>query len=124
MDTIEVIDSLVDDLMEDWKDINETYQVSSFGEIRSIDRVVDCLDGRVRHFRGVILSPYIDKKGYKKVSLWNKYTNKRKGFLVHRLVAQAFIPNPDGFLYVTHKDKDKKNNRVTNLRWCANEQTT
>lgn len=121
MDSIEVTDTLVDELMEDWKYINETYQVSSLGEVRSIDRVVACSDGRVRHFKGTILKPYTDKKGYKMVALWDKTTNKHKGYLVHRLVAQAFIPNPDNLPDVNHKDEDKGNNRADNLEWCTNE---
>lgn len=39
-------------------------------------------------------------------------------FSIHRLVAQAFIPNPNGYKEINHKDEDKTNNRVSNLEWC------
>ena len=55
-------------------------------------------------------------RGYNRVNL------KRKSYLVHRLVAETFIPNPNNFPQVNHIDKDKTNNNVTNLEWCDSQQ--
>lgn len=56
------------------------------------------------------------KCGYLQVALWTN--NKPKYYFVHRLVANAFIPNPNNFPQVNHKDEDKTNNCVDNLEWC------
>lgn len=55
-------------------------------------------------------------QGYKRVSLFKD--DKKKHFSVHRLVAEAFIPNPDNLPEVNHKNEDKGNNKVENLEWC------
>lgn len=62
------------------------------------------------------LKPRYDKDGYEKVILYNKFGSKE--FRVHRLVAEAFIPNPKHYLLVNHKDENKNNNTVDNLEWC------
>lgn len=62
-----------------------------------------------------------NKDGYCKVSL-SKRGDKPKQYLVHRLVAEAFIPNPDNLPVVDHIDEDKTNNHVSNLRWCTHAQ--
>lgn len=93
--------------MEIWKDIEEfkgKYQISSWGRVRNRD--------------GFILKPYVNKKGYIRISLQQgKRSIKRR---VHRLVAQAFIPNPYGLPQVNHKDGNKLNNSYTNLEWVTN----
>lgn len=79
-------------------------------------------DGQVRNRKGEqkVLSI---KKGantnYREVSLWKDGKNKR--FLVHRLVAKAFIPNPNNYKIINHKDEDGTNNCVSNLEWCNHE---
>ena len=55
-------------------------------------------------------------QGYKRVSLFKN--DKKKHFSIHRLVAEAFIPNPNNLPEVNHKDEDKGNNKVENLEWC------
>ena len=56
-------------------------------------------------------------RGYFVVSLW---TNKKyKHYLIHRLVAQSFIPNPENKSQINHKDGDKSNNHISNLEWCS-----
>ena len=60
----------------------------------------------------------ITNKGYLVVELWKK--SKRKRVKVHRLVAQAFIPNPDNLPQVNHKDLDKRNNHADNLEFISN----
>ena len=63
------------------------------------------------------LSPATTQDGYLRVMLYDDNGNK-KSFLVHRLVALAFIPNPNGYDCVNHKDENKQNNDISNLEWC------
>ncbi len=93
---------------EIWKDIpgyEGHYQASSLGEIRSIKN--EC----------VLLKGDIQKNGYRRVYLWKD--GKKKNCLVHRLVASAFIENPNEYTDVNHIDEDKSNNNVNNLEWCT-----
>lgn len=60
-------------------------------------------------------------RGYWQVKLYN---GEYKSFLVHRLVAEEYLPNPDDLPCVNHKDGDKKNNHVSNLEWCTNQANT
>lgn len=64
------------------------------------------------------LMPHKDTKGYLQVRLRNG--NDKRQFIVHRLVAYAFIPNPNNLPQINHKDEDKTNNCVDNLEWCNN----
>ena len=81
------------------------YQVSDKGSVKSIGY------GKER-----ILKPGRIKTGYLRVNLCKN--GEKKNWLVHRIVAQAFIPNPDNLPEVNHKDEDKENNSVQNLEWC------
>lgn len=74
--------------------------------------------GRVKNGLGNESKPHKHKKGYVLISL--TYDGKEKRRQLHRLVALAWIPNPDNLPQVNHKDGDKKNNRVSNLEWCTN----
>ena len=96
-------------MSEVWKDINgykELYQVSNWGRVKSLKF------GKER-----ILKPGINGKGYFQVQLWKN--NNSKNYVVHRLVAQAFIPNPDNLPCINHRDECKTNNNVENLEWCS-----
>jgi hypothetical protein len=98
---------------EEWRDIPgyEGYQASSWGRIRSTDREVIASNGQLRRYRGQILSPMSNGKGYLLVSMGGK---KRK---VHSLVTAAFLgPRPDG-LDVCHGPRGKQVNAPTNLRY-------
>ena len=64
-----------------------------------------------------IIKPEISNNGYLRVSLCKKQIHKKLS--IHRLVAQAFIPNPNNLTQVNHKDENKKNNNVENLEWCT-----
>ena len=100
---------------EIWKDIEGyegLYQVSNLGRVKSLERI-DRL-GRLKP--GVILRPKVERGGYLLVGLHKE--GKQKMFLVHRLVAHAFIPNPEGLPEINHRDEDKTNNLVDNLEYC------
>lgn len=96
-------------MQELWKDIKDfegLYQISNFGNVRSL------ITNKNIKFNKV--------KGYLYVHLYNN--SKRKSIRVNRLVAQAFIPNPDNKPQVNHIDGDKLNNRVDNLEWVTREE--
>lgn len=101
---------------EVWKDIDgyeKSYQVSNLGNVRSVERIGE----NNRKYPMQMLKKRLNWKGYPKVCL-NKHGHK-KIFSVHRLVAKAFIPNPDNLPQVNHKDENKENNNVNNLEWCT-----
>lgn len=95
----------MDEIWKDIKDYENLYQGSNLGRVKSIKF------GKER-----ILKTFKNKDGYLQVGLWKN--NKRKIFLVHRLVAQAFLDNPNNLPEVNHKDENKLNNVVSNLEWC------
>lgn len=104
---------------EIWKDIKGyegLYQVSNLGRVRSLDRTVNYKDKSKALRKGRILKTHQYKCGYSRVVLWNENTYKNKS--VHRLVAQAFIPNPDNKPFVNHIDGNKGNSCLNNLEWC------
>lgn len=104
--------------MEEWRDIEGyegLYQVSSLGRIKSLDRY----DSRGNHIKGKLLSPSITKKGYLRVGLWKN--GEGKLYQIHRLVAEAFIDNPNDLPQVNHINEIKNDNRVENLEWCTND---
>ena len=105
---------------EIWKDIEGytgIYQVSNLGRVRSLDRDVVGKNGVTQHYKAGFKTQRQDKDGYLRVSLSKR--GKSKGFGVHRLVAQAFIPNPDNLPQVNHRDENPSNNKADNLEWCT-----
>lgn len=70
------------------------------------------------------IKPRLTKNGYARVYMRDMETNKRVDRYVHRLVTQAFIPNPDGKKYVNHKDFIRDHNDVTNLEWATAKENT
>ena len=100
---------------EEWRPVvgyEGLYEVSSYGRVRSLDKY----DSMNRFLRGRILRLFTDGLGYLRAQLYSN--SKRKSFLVHRLVAQAFIPNPDNLPQVNHRDENPSNDNVDNLEWC------
>lgn len=110
--------------METWRSIkgHEGYEVSSYGQIRSNERQVHYKDGRIGNFPGRILKAAVSKKGYERLRL--SYVREDGGYgrmvQVHRMVAEAFLPNPECKKQVNHKDANKRNNHVDNLEWATN----
>lgn len=109
-------------MVEEWRDIEDyegLYQISNLGKVKSLPRKVQFGVGyRITDER--ILKPHQMKNGYMTVGL--KRHNKPKYMTVHRLVAEAFIPNPDNKPCIDHIDGDRKNNSVENLRWCTHKE--
>lgn len=101
---------------EIWKDIQGyegLYQVSNLGRVKSLAR----LDTRGQRVSEKILKLGKHRAGYFRVNLYKN--GKMKQYLVHRLVALAFIPNPENKEQVNHIDGNKQNNVIENLEWCT-----
>lgn len=97
--------------IEIWKDIPEyegLYQVSNFGKVKSLPRNTT---------KGGILKPRKNRGGYLQLQLTKN--GIRKTFTIHKLVALAFILNPENLPCVNHKDENKENNHVDNLEFCT-----
>lgn len=121
-------------MTELWKDIKGfegAYQVSSLGRVRSLDRKVRNKNGFsskkasfiTPHWRGRETkgkSPKTNPLRYMSVGLWEK--KKQYNFTVHRLVALAFIPNPQEKPEVNHIDGNRENNKASNLEWCTRQE--
>lgn len=109
---------------EIWKDVvgfEGYYEVSNYGNVRSKDRVIVRSNGCKLTLTGKPLPQY---KRYGNSTIARYYVNLCKNSKnytpsVHRLVAEAFIPNPDNLPQINHKDEDPSNNRVDNLEWCT-----
>ena len=100
---------------EVWKDIEGyegLYQVSNLGRVKGINDYMKYKSGR-------ILTQYLMDRGKGYYKVWLYKNTKRKMCYVHRLVAQAFIPNPNNYPDINHKDENSRNNVVENLEWCT-----
>lgn len=114
------------DNMETWKAVKGyegLYEVSDEGRVRSLDHQTLIKRGKDTYYlpvKGRVMTPQERRHGYLAVCLYGRGGNK-SGFRqisVHRLVAEAFLENPNGYTEVNHKDENKQNNRLDNLEWC------
>lgn len=107
---------------EEWKPINDypNYMISNLGRVKSVERTCTTKNrwGEIeRVVNEKILKTTSGKDGYIKVVLCKN--SKAKTFLVHRLVATHFIPNPENLPCVNHRDENPSNPTYTNLEWCS-----
>lgn len=112
------------DTAEIWKDVvgyECRYMVSSYGRVKSMRRVVMRSDGKPYTHSECIVKHQINHWGYHLVPLSIKNGgNKQRRYMVHRLVADAFVPNPFNYPQINHIDGNKDNNTPENLEWCTN----
>ena len=94
-------------MIEKWVDIEgyeKEYQISNYGRLKSLKN-------------NLIMKPMIATNGYLIACLWKN--GKQKKYVIHRLVAKAFLDNPNNYKEVNHIDEDKNNNNVNNYEWCS-----
>ena len=109
--------------MEIWKDVKGyegLYMVSDLGRVKSVERYVKGRYSNTQRVKEKIKTQSVKDNGYLIVSLYKN--NKSSQKYVHRLVAEAFIPNPDNLPEVNHKDGNKQNNCINNLEWCTSKE--
>lgn len=102
---------------EIWKNIKNypNYQISNLGRVKALKFYSNI--HKKYYDRELILKEKTNRFGYKFVGLSNEFGRKNK--IIHRLVAEAFIENPNKLPEVNHKDGNKSNNCVDNLEWCS-----
>lgn len=109
-------------LIEEWRPIQGyegLYEVSDWGNVKSLERYFQN-HGKLQHVNEKTKAPQVSKSEHLFVMLYKN--GKYEHFQVHRLVAEAFLPNPNGYDIVHHKDGNPKNNRVENLEWMTKQQ--
>lgn len=110
--------------VEIWKDVvgyEGKYQVSSFGNVKSLSRLVPNSRGGFKTIPTKILKPGMGTSGYLGVNLADSGS---KTYMIHRLVTIAFISNEENKEYVNHKDGIKTNNHISNLEWTTPSENT
>lgn len=127
----------MNELVEIWKPVmgyEGFYEISNLGRVRSLDRWRNAKNGSKSILKGKVMKNHYVDNGYIRILL-NDGIEKKK-HLIHRLVAKAFIPNPNNLPEVNHKDEDKSNNIVwinedgsidynkSNLEWCDDKYNT
>ena len=111
------------EINEIWKPVvgyEGLYECSNMGRVKSVDRYVPHIyEGEYQFIKGRIRKTKLNNGGYEMLSLFRD--GKEKTCLVHRIIAEAFLPNPYNLPEVDHKDECKTNNFVENLEWCDRE---
>ncbi len=110
-------------MQENWKDIKgyeQSYQVSNLGRVKSLSRTIMKSNNTIMYVKERILKTRRHNNGYYMVTLYKNQTPKL--CTIHRLVAKAFIDNPENKSTVNHLDGDKLNNHVDNLEWCTQQE--
>lgn len=106
---------------EIWKPIKGyegLYEISNLGRVKALERTKVCNRGYVTIKEHFLKPNNCGTNGYYRVPLTN-YKHTKKYYLIHRLVAETFIPNPNNYPQVNHKDGNKENNTINNLEWCT-----
>ena len=101
------------EIFKDIEGYENLYQISNLGIVKALG------NGKSNNSKERILKQIKDKNGYLFVNLYKQ--GKKIQYYVHRLVAMAFIENPNNFRELNHIDEDKTNNCVSNLEWCTRE---
>ena len=105
---------------EEWRPVvgyEGRYEVSNLGRVRSLDRLIYHKETNTYHkVKGKVLSKCLDSKGYEFVCLGAGRSDQKR---VHRLIADAFIPNPEKKRFVDHINTDRTDNSLDNLRWVT-----
>ena len=114
--------SLVNEVWKNIPEYEDCYQVNNFGRIKSLSRKIKHKNNQIHNIKEQIIKPHLtgylsNNSQYKRVEL--SKNNISKGFSIHRLVAEAFIDNPENKCCVNHIDGDKHNNKVENLEWVT-----
>lgn len=107
-------------MKEEWRAVqgySGLYEVSDLGRVRSLPREIKTYNGGKWTRPGKIIKPITNKDGYQQIHICKD--GKQSTITVHRLVALAFLDNPDNLPEVNHKNEIKTDNRVKNLEWCT-----
>lgn len=91
-----------------------TYEISNLGNVYSL------YHGYEKRKQKRLCKPQLNGIEYYSVRLYDRKKKTKNKYLIHRLVAQAFLENPENKLQVNHKDSNKLNNKLSNLKWCTN----
>jgi len=105
---------------EVWKDIKGyegCYQISNLGGVKRMAHTIISKKGYSSFYPERLMVPVLSTKGYWTIKL--SLSGKSNRFLIHRLIAIAFIPNPENKPYINHKDGIKTNNDIPNIEWCT-----
>jgi hypothetical protein len=114
---------MINEIWIDIKNYEGIYQISNFGNVKSIMRIGKHNKGRKWQIRKErTLKNRNDGRGYYSVILYKG--NTKISYRIHRLVAKAFIPNINNRPEINHKDGNKQNNNVDNLEWCTRKENT
>lgn len=111
-------------MKEIWKkfpypELGNSYEVSNFGQVRSVDRTVMTSVGYSRFFKGITLKQTIDKSGYYRITTKLRNPRRDVSYIVSRVVAEAFCEKPLCCDVVNHLDGNKLNNNASNLEWTT-----